>query len=190
MNDRQRWNERHRGGPARAAPSAFVARHVAALEPQPDGGFALDLACGAGRHAEILARRGFRTIGLDHAAAACHRIARELPAVLPVVGDASALPLAPGRFAVVVQTLFLERSIFPRLADLLAPGGRLLVETFLLEQHRRTGHPRADFCLRGGELAHLCTAAGVDLHVLEAREGPVEIAGKEVHLASIVACKQ
>jgi SAM-dependent methyltransferase len=185
--DRERWQERHRVQPERAAPSPFVARFVAQIAYGARGGRALDLACGAGRHAALLAQHGFRTVALDHASAACHRVVAELTEVDAVVADAAALPLRAASFTVIVVTLFLDRSVLPGLITLLAPGGVLLVETFLVAQHEATGHPRRDFCLEPGELVHLCT--GDSARLLEAREGPITTASGIVQLSSLAVCK-
>jgi len=187
-SDRERWQERHRARPERAAASPFVAEQLARLAPHFAGARALDLACGSGRHAALLARHGFRTVVADHAVAACRRVADDQPDLHAVAADALALPFRTTSFAVIVQTLFLERAIFPALFSLLAPGGVLVAETFLLAQHEATGHPRREFCLAPGELVRLCTDGGAT-RVLDAHEGPVPTAGGISWLASIAACK-
>lgn len=185
MSGREEWERRHRARPERGAPSEFVARHVARLAHTSAGGAALDVACGAGRHSALLVEHGFRTFALDRSVAACKRVAAEIPGVVAVVGDALALPFADTRFAVIVVTSFLERAIFPRLLDLLAPGGLLLAETFLVAQHDATGHPRREWCLAPGELVKLCTTSGRRVAVVDAREGPVATPGGTQHLASV-----
>lgn len=189
MSDRERWQERHRGLPPRATPSRFVATHVTHQARSGPCGRALDVASGAGRHAALLSSLGYDTVAVDHASEACHRLAAEIPGTDPVVGDAVALPFRPASFGVVVQTLFLERTIFPDLLRLLVPGGLLVVETFLAAQHAATGHPRLDFCLAPGELRALATGTGVDVRVLDEREGPVPAGEGIAHLAAIAVCK-
>ncbi|HEX5532009.1 MAG TPA: methyltransferase domain-containing protein, partial [Methylomirabilota bacterium] len=60
---RERWNRRWAGERAHAssAPSEFLIAEAEALPP----GRALDVACGAGRNAVWLARRGWRVTGVD-----------------------------------------------------------------------------------------------------------------------------
>lgn len=189
MSDRERWQARHAAHPGRAAPSAFVATHVTRRAQTGACGRALDLAAGAGRHTALLHAAGFETVALDHAIAACRRAVGEVPGASAVVADATRLPFRPGSFDVIVQTLFLERAIFPDLLRLLAPGGLLLVETFLVAQHEATGHPRLDFCLSPGELRSLLTHSGEPVQVLVEREGPVAQGNRIFHLASVAACK-
>ena len=189
MSDRARWEDRHRARPERAAPSPFVARHVAALALRSPGGRALDVACGSGRHAILLAEHGFRTVAFDHASSACARLAHDAPRVRTVVADASRLPFRATTFALIVQTRFLDRALLPQLIRLLVPGGVLLVETFLVEQHETTGHPRREFCLAPGELEMLCRSAGIPIEVVDRREGREGTGSDAAHLAAIAVCK-
>ena len=191
MRTREDWQQRHAARPERGAPSAFVAEHVARRAAASPGGRALDLACGSGRHTALLAASGFRAVALDQSGAACARVAHEVRGAHPVVADALALPFADATFDVVVQTLFLERALFPRLLGVLAPGGVLLAETFLVAQHEATGHPRREYCLDPGELVRLCmTVPGVRVAVVDAREGPVKCPDGVRHLAAVAICKQ
>ena len=61
--DRQAWDEKYSAQPALwgAEPNQFVRARLAELEP----GVAVDLACGNGRNAVWLARRGWRVTGVD-----------------------------------------------------------------------------------------------------------------------------
>jgi SAM-dependent methyltransferase len=165
------------------APSPFVLAHLP-LAPQ---GPALDVACGDGRHGLAIARTGRRVEAIDRDLARCARLralARSEALPLEVAcGDLTSLPLAVGRYAIVVNTLYLDRALVPALARALRPGGLLLFETFTLAQ-LATGHPRnPEFVLASGELRRL--AAG--LRVVAYREGPVERDGVTLHLASLAA---
>jgi len=67
---------------------------------------ALDLGCGTGRHARLLAEQGIRTVGIDLS----HRLLRQGPKAAPagpllVCGDLAALPLR-GRFDLVYALNF------------------------------------------------------------------------------------
>jgi SAM-dependent methyltransferase len=115
-------------------PNRFVAAELADLPP----GRALDVACGEGRNAIWLARRGWFAVGVDFSAAGIDR-ARQLAESAAVgdrtsfvVGDVAAGPLPTGPFdAVIVAYLQLavpERTQAIRMAaDQVAAGGVLLV---------------------------------------------------------------
>jgi len=166
-----------------AAPSPFVCEHAALAPP----GRALDVACGRGRHALALARRGRAVEAIDRSLECCRALRREACAEGLALAVACAemehLRLPAARYALIVNTLYLDRALVPRLVGALAPGGLLLFETFTVEQ-LAAGHPRNPaFVLQPGELLRL--AAG--LEVLAYREGPVEREGRRRHLASLAA---
>ncbi len=127
---------------AMATPEA-TAREVSAvlalLEPRP-GARILDLACGQGRHAVVLARLGYRLTGLDRSAVLLHRAAEAARAatagVAWVLADMRSLPFGPEFDACV--SLFTSFGYFQDEADneevlrqvagVLRPGGQLLLD--------------------------------------------------------------
>ena len=166
-----------------AAPSPFVLEHL----PSASDGPALDVACGAGRHSLAMARTGRVVEAIDRSWDRCADLARRAAAeglpVRTVCADLELVPLPVGRYAVIVNTLYLDRALVPRLVRALAPGGLLLFETFTAAQ-LASGHPRNPaFVLGPDELPRL--TAG--LSVLAYREGPVEREGATLHLASLAA---
>jgi tellurite methyltransferase len=168
---------------AAAPPSPFVMEHLALAPP----GRAFDVACGAGRHALALARLGRVVEAADSSFARCRDVrAAALAEGLRVdvlCTDLERWPLPRQRYAVIVNTLYLDRALFPRLVEALVPGGLLLFETFTAAQ-LATGHPRNPaFVLEPGELRQLASG----MHVVAHREGAVERDGRVVHLASLAA---
>jgi SAM-dependent methyltransferase len=166
-----------------ASPSPFVLEHLAGAPSGP----VLDVACGGGRHALAVARTGRVVDAIDRSWERCAEVARRARAerlgVRPVCADLEQLPLPVGRYAAVVNTLYLDRTLVPRLVSTLSPGGVLLFETFL-EAQLATGHPRnPTFVLAAGELLRLTAR----LQVIAYGEGPVERDGTTVHLASLAA---
>ncbi len=131
---RERWNRRWAGERAHAssAPSEFLIAETEALPP----GRALDVACGAGRNAVWLARRGWRVTGVDFSDVAL-RTARELAASAGVEVEwieADAVTWIPPRGAYdLVTVMYLQLPAAERRAALghavaaVAPGGTLLV---------------------------------------------------------------
>jgi SAM-dependent methyltransferase len=122
---------------------ATVARIAALAGRRP--GPVLELGAGSGRLAVPLAGRGLEVWAVDASAAMVERL-RAKPGgdrVRTVVGDMAALDLGPGApagFAVVLcafNTLFnltdlaAQRRCLGRVAEVLAPGGRLVVEAFV-----------------------------------------------------------
>jgi SAM-dependent methyltransferase len=163
--------------------SPFLLEHLALAPAGP----ALDVACGRGRHTLAIARTGRVVEAVDNSVEHCAEVARwavrERLAVRVVCADLTHFPLARRRYALVVNTLYLDRTLVPALLQSLLPGGLLIFETFVVEQ-LALGHPRSpEFVLGANELLRLAPG----LRVLAYREGPVQRGGRTVHLASLAA---
>ncbi len=143
-------------------PSPFLVRHGQQI-PQ---GQILDLACGSGRHAIYLARQGYPVVGLDRNPDALTTLARTAlnenlhnvtTRELDLESDSTGPPsLGENEFAGVLVFYYLYRPIFPNIIKALKPGGLLIYETFLIDNHHRFQHPRRkEFCLAHNELLRL-----------------------------------
>lgn len=143
------------------APSAWVRRWSHLV---PEGGAVLDVACGHGRHLRWFAQRGHPVTGVDRdpeAIAAIQGLGRAVQADI----ENGPWPFEGQRFAGVVVTNYLWRSLMPRLLDSVAEGGVLIYETFAID-HASVGKPsRPDFLLRPGEL--LTAASGLRIVAYE-----------------------
>ncbi len=149
-----------------AHPSPWIERHLGLAR---QGGNALDLAAGGGRHARLLAERGFAVAALDRDIS---RVAG-LPGIEAIqadLEDGSPWPLAGRRFDLIVVVNYLHRPLFPAIAAALAPGGVLLYETFAIgnEKYGRPSNP--DFLLRDGELLDLARHHGWRVIAYEATD--------------------
>lgn len=142
MDDRRRrWSERHETDEPLAAPSPFVVDALAILATppgRPDPPHvtrALDVACGRGRHALLLASHGYDVTAVDYALPALTRVRRAAAArgwpMHCLAADLTTWRPPVARYALVVVVDFLERALFGSLRTAVAPGGALLMETFL-----------------------------------------------------------
>lgn len=153
------------------APSAWVERHLAYLAP---GARVLDLACGAGRHARLLAAHGFSVVAVDRngeALAGLSACAGVETRHLELEGER--WPLAGEGFCGIVVTNYLWR---PRLGDvlaMLAPGGVLIYETFMLGNERFGKPSNPDFLLHPDELRTIAARAG--LHEIAFEQGEIAL---------------
>jgi tellurite methyltransferase len=161
------------------SPSAFIereARRARAARPGP--GRALDLACGSGRAAVFLALEGWCVEGWDLDASALER-ARALAArhaadarFAQVDLEGATPPEPPQPFDLIVVVRFLHRPLFPWIERALAPGGRLLYETFR-DGQQRFGPPRRErHLLRPGELLTAFPSLVVERHEETPEEAP------------------
>ncbi|HXN16011.1 MAG TPA: class I SAM-dependent methyltransferase, partial [Usitatibacter sp.] len=107
-------------------PSPWVQRWVGWIRP---GGAVLDLACGSGRHARLLAKLGFEVDAVDRDPVL---FAAPPPRVTLRAADLEAgpWPYAGRKFDGIVVTNYLHRPLLPLLADSLELGGVLIYETF------------------------------------------------------------
>lgn len=127
--DAAAWDQRYAASPRvwSEGPNQFVARETGDLAP----GRALDLACGEGRNAIWLARRGWQVTALDFSAVAVARGAELEPGVTWQVGDVLDAPLPEALDLVLLSYLQLSaterRTALQRAWASLRPGGRLLV---------------------------------------------------------------
>jgi len=150
--------------------SPWVVRFAPLLPP---GGEVLDLACGGGRHARLLARRGHTVLAVDRDGALLAGV--RAPGIDTLEFDLESgapWPFEAARFAAIVVTNYLHRPLFADLIRSLAEGGVLIYETFA-DGNQRFGRPaRADFLLRRGELLDVARIGG--LHVLAYEDGCTE----------------
>jgi 2-polyprenyl-3-methyl-5-hydroxy-6-metoxy-1,4-benzoquinol methylase len=163
--DRDRWDTRHMAADdADPAPSEFLVEHAAQL---PSAGRALDVACGRGRNAVWLARRGLKVDAVDISSIALakamslatrHGVADRVRTIEHDL--AKGLPSLNGAYDVVMCLHFRQPALWPRMRELVAPGGVLLIET--LARHPSNLDVNPDFL---GERDELLAAAG-DLDVV------------------------
>jgi tellurite methyltransferase len=189
VEDAKRWNDRYDSGAyeGRDHPTVLLGTWL----DQLPRGRALDLACGAGRNALFLARNGFEVDAMDVSDVALKRAAQYAQAeglgVNWQQADLDEVRLPVAHYQLVVVSRFLDRRLFPALADALAPGGYLVYETHLATQRSDVGGPGSNrFRLQPGELLNLVHT----LRILHYHEGLlIDPDGPRMVLAQCIACK-
>jgi ubiquinone/menaquinone biosynthesis C-methylase UbiE len=116
------------GGGLFATDEPVVAEYLASREP----GVALDAACGTGRFAELLARRGHRVIGVDSSPDMLAHARQRVPEAEFHVAELDRMPLPDDCVDVVVCALALEHvprldPVLAEFARVLRPGGDLVI---------------------------------------------------------------
>jgi SAM-dependent methyltransferase len=153
-------------------------------------GEVLDLACGGGRHARLLAGLGHTVIALDRDPQALAQVSAGAhgEAITAIEYDleapGAAWPFAPRSLSAIVVTNYLYRPLLPLLTASLAPDGILIYETFARgnEAYGKPSNP--DFLLMPSELLGLAGRAG--LRVLGFEDGVVQ-APKRARLQRLCA---
>ncbi|GBG15840.1 ubiquinone/menaquinone biosynthesis C-methyltransferase UbiE [Novimethylophilus kurashikiensis] len=131
-------------------PSLWIRRFVPRIV---EGGRVLDVACGAGRHALLLARLGYRVEAADRNATALARLSG-IHGIRTTTADLESepWPYAGQLFDGVIVSRYLHRPLLPLLPEVLRPQGVLIYETFM-EGNERFGRPsNPDFLLKRDEL--------------------------------------
>lgn len=185
--DQRKWNARYRQGAyqSRPHPSAFLAECADLL---PSCGRALDVACGAGRNALFLARRGLVVDAVDISPVALER-GRRSAGTLPIhwlEADLEAGFAPAHEYDVIVNIRYVQLDLLTALLPSLRPGGALVVEQHLLwaGNEKVTGPENPAFRVAPGALSRL---AG-NLEVQRQDEGLVtEPDGSVVALARLFA---
>jgi SAM-dependent methyltransferase len=180
-DDRIRWDEAHRRpDDPLERPSPFFAEHWALLPV----GRTLDLACGRGRHARVLAEHGHAVVAVDVSAVALASRSLVHERILRVRMDLDAAAFRSGAFDAIVVVSFLDRGLFEAIASWLRPGGVLLYETFLAAD-AAVGHPKNPrFLLAPNEILERVREG---YEILRHREGETSSDGRRTHRAGIVA---
>jgi 2-polyprenyl-3-methyl-5-hydroxy-6-metoxy-1,4-benzoquinol methylase len=153
------------------------------------GARVLDLACGEGRHALAAAALGAHVLGVDRDSDKL-ATARDTAAVRGLNAEFRCVDLEGpwpdfGVFDVVLVFNYLDRARMPQVVDRVAPGGVLIMETFLAQQRELGWGPTApEHLLRPGEVTQLVRPLEV-VHGREVLE-PVD-AERWRAVASVVA---
>ena len=152
----------------------------------------LDLACGEGRHSLAAAILGAETVGIDRDETRLST-ARELAAAHQLTVDWRVVDLEGpwpdlGDFDAVLVFNYLDRTRMAAICELVAPGGLLMMESFLTGPRELGWGPTSeDHLLRPGELARLAAPLRI-VHGREVLE-PVD-AERWRAVASVVACRE
>ncbi len=152
-----KWDSKYTG-----ASDAGIAATVL-IENQyllPTSGRALDVACGLGANAMLLASKGLTTHAWDESqvainllqAFAAHRELQVTTAVRDVLANP---PAMDDCWDLVVVSHFLDRVLCQHISDSLAPGGLLFYQTFTQIRTSAGGLGNAEYLLQENELLSL-----------------------------------
>jgi SAM-dependent methyltransferase len=133
----------------------------------PKDGAVLDLACGSGRHAALLAALGFMVVAVDQDISAVESLSN--PSIQAQQWDleGNVWPLIGPLFAGIVVTNYLYRPFLDELPPMLIAGGVLIYETFG-DGNAEFGKPsNPNFLLKPGELLALAARSGLKVIAYE-----------------------
>jgi 2-polyprenyl-3-methyl-5-hydroxy-6-metoxy-1,4-benzoquinol methylase len=187
--DQKRWDDRFKGKEFAFGIKAnpFLRRQITLLPK----GKALDIATGEGRNAVFLAQKGFDVTAVDISEMGlkkARRLAREKGVrIRTFLADLDNFQIEKEQYNLIANFYFLKRSLIPKIKKGLKKGGRVIFETYTLEQKMLgTGGPKcAKYFLKSNELLKLFK----DFRILFYREGIFKEGGRRKAVTSLIAEK-
>ena len=142
----------------------------------PTQGRALDLACGRGGNALLLAQRGLQVQAWDYSEVAIDQLKQfamqQGVEIEADIRDVVKHPPEPNTFNVVVVSRFLDRTIMPELISAVAPGGILFYQTFVQEKvDDGVGPSSSSFLLQPNELLKMASSLRILVYREEGLQG-------------------
>ena len=134
----------------------------------PVRGVALDLACGQGGNALLLAEAGLDTLAYDISKVAIAQLKQEASAknltINAQVRDVLDQPLENASLDVLVISYFLDHALCSSLIDALKPGGLLFYQTYCQQKVNEQGPSNPAFLLKDNELLSLFSSMKVRVY--------------------------
>ncbi|MES9966546.1 MAG: class I SAM-dependent methyltransferase [Sedimenticola sp.] len=166
------WDRRHAAAEGLGEPARVLEENLHLLPP---GGDALDLACGRGVNAMLLAQAGLNVTAWDSSVVAIARLdeaANEAGLKISAeVRDVVDAPPEPGSFDVILVSHFLDRSLVQAISAALRRGGLLFYQTFSEERVSDAGPSNPGFRLADNELLTMFDSLDVRVYREEGRLG-------------------
>jgi SAM-dependent methyltransferase len=188
-SDQKRWDKRFTGKKFALGKEAntFLRRHIGLLQK----GKALDIATGEGRNAIFLAQREFDVDAVDISEMGLRK-ARELAKAVGAKihtfqTDLDKFQIEADHYDLIADFYFLNRRLIPKIKKGLKKGGKVIFETYHLEQRTlgTKGPKNPKYFLKPNELLKLFKGFRILLY----REGIFKEGGKRKAVASLIAEK-
>jgi tellurite methyltransferase len=188
-DDQSRWDHQYALSSGTDLPSGFLRQILDSDAWDIPRGLALDVAAGTGRNAIFLAERGFRVVAIDISSIALdearRRAEKKSLAISWQQADLEQIELRHNTYDLIVNFNYLQRSLFPQIRKSLKADGRVIFETYLVDQ-QAIGHPKNPaYLLDHNELLEQFR----DFRVLYYREGKFTDAEQPAFRAGIFAQK-
>ena len=141
----------------------------------PKQGKVLDLACGLGGNAILLAKLGFEVEAWDISNVAIDKIkhyaqTHDLNISAKII-DVEINPPTANTYEVVVVSCFLDRALLKHIFASVKPGGLLFYQTFTSNKVSSIGPSNPDYLLNENELLDACANMQVLVYREEAMQG-------------------
>ena len=182
------WDQRYRSGEHNIKePSPLLRTAIESLKP----GRALDIACGAGRHAILLAEHDWHVTAVDSSRVGIEILQqRARKAGLTVEAHVADLEsggfyIGPATYDLICVFYYLQRDLFSRIRAGVKPGGTVVAAIHLNDGKEDAKPDNPAFLLERGELKQLFA----DWEITYYREGESDEGGHHHDTAYLIARK-
>jgi tellurite methyltransferase len=175
MAELSKWDTIYRHKLAEPSASLVLEQNQYLL---PSQGEALDLACGQGGNALLLAEKGLTVSAWDNSSIAIEQLTSRAQArslsIDAQVRDVAQNPPKQDSLDVIVISYFLDRALCPLLVKALRPSGLLFYQTYCQQKVQLQGPRNPEFLLKNNELLSLFSPMNVRVYREEALLGDLE----------------
>jgi 2-polyprenyl-3-methyl-5-hydroxy-6-metoxy-1,4-benzoquinol methylase len=151
-----KWDNIYQSAEQASAPAEILQQHLYLL---PRQGQALELACGLGANALLLAEAGLAVDAWDISPVALQKLDRQAQTKGLQINTAAVLidtdHLTGKSYDVIVISRFLDRTLCNAIMAALKPGGLLFYQTFTRHKLDKSGPSNPDYLLARNELLQL-----------------------------------
>ncbi|MCW8887191.1 MAG: methyltransferase domain-containing protein [Motiliproteus sp.] len=151
-----KWDKRYQNASESNQPAQVLKDNLHLI---PNHGRALELACGLGGNALLLAQQGLEVDAWDLSSVAINKLntfAQQRGVNISAQQrDIEQAPLPSSSYDLICVSAFLERSLCPSIIEALRPGGLLFYQTFTQLKTQSSGPSNSAFLLERGELLSL-----------------------------------
>ncbi len=183
-----KWDERYRNGEhSIKEPSPLLRTAIASLKP----GRALDIACGVGRHAILLAEHGWHATAVDSSRVGIEILQQRARGAGVVVEarvadlESGEFHIEPGTYDLVCVFYYLQRDLFSPIRAGVKRGGTVVAAMHLNDGREDAKPANPAFLLERGELKQLFA----DWEITYYREGESDEGGHHHDTAYLIARK-
>ncbi len=150
----------------------------------PPAGRALDLACGLGGNALLLAQHGMQVDAIDASAVALQKLAgfahEQALAIHTLQLDVERDPLPPQRYDIIVCSHFLFRPLCSQISQRLQTDGLLFYQTFTRNKLTDRGPDSPAYLLQTNELLRLFAQLELVAYREDGRNGDLDRGYRDV----------
>ncbi len=185
---RQKWDARHFEAEGLGNTARVLTENIHLL---PASGQALDLACGRGANALLLANAGLEVAAWDQSPVAIQRLNQAAEEsglqINSEVRDVVGQPPAADSCDVILVAHFLDRALTRSIIDALTPGGLLFYQTFTRKKVSENGPSDSSRRLADNELLEMFRPLQLRVYREELLLGDVSLGWRD--MAMLVAQK-